>query len=229
MAIADYNDATAKAVASEINQAGGRAMAVKVDVSDRDQGICRRRTGAQNAGRLRRHRQQRRRGAVHADRVHYPGDCRQSLQYQRQRGDLGHPRRRSRPLRKRVTAGKSSTPVPEAGHVGNPELAVYSSSKFAVRGLTQTAARDLAPLGITVNGYCPGIVKTPMWAEIDRQVSEAAGKPLGYGTAEFAKRITLGRLSEPEDVAACVSYLASPDSDYMTGQSLLIDGGMVFN
>ncbi|RJK76135.1 acetoin reductase, partial [Klebsiella pneumoniae] len=55
------------------------------------------------------------------------------------------------------------------------------------------------------------------------------GKPLGYGTAEFAKRITLGRLSEPEDVAACVSYLASPDSDYMTGQSLLIDGGMVFN
>ena len=68
-----------------------------------------------------------------------------------------------------------------------------------------------------------------MWAEIDRQVSEAAGKPLGYGTAEFAKRITLGRLSEPEDVAACVSYLASPDSDYMTGQSLLIDGGMVFN
>ena len=55
-----------------------------------------------------------------------------------------------------------------------------------------------------------------MWAEIDRQVSEAAGKPIGYGTEEFAKRITLGRLSEPEDVAACVSYLAGPDSDYMT-------------
>ncbi len=110
VAIADYNDATAKAVASEINQAGGRAMAVKVDVSDRDR-ICRRRTGAQNAGRLRRHRQQRRRGAVHADRVHYPGDCRQSLQYQRQRVIWGI-RRRSRPLRKRVTAGKSSTPVP---------------------------------------------------------------------------------------------------------------------
>ncbi|UMX58038.1 SDR family NAD(P)-dependent oxidoreductase [Escherichia coli] len=45
--------------------------------------------------------------------------------------------------------------------------------KFAVRGLTQTAARDLAPLGITVNSYCPGIVKTPMWAEIDRQVSRS--------------------------------------------------------
>ncbi|STT07840.1 2,3-butanediol dehydrogenase [Klebsiella michiganensis] len=78
--------------------------------------------------------------------------------------------------------------------MGNPELAVYSSSKFAVRGLTQTAARDLAHLGITVNGYCRGSLN-PMWAEIDRQVSEAAGKPLGYGTQEFAKRITLGRLS----------------------------------
>ena len=61
------------------------------------------------------------------------------------------------------------------------------------------------------------------------QAMHAAGKPLGYGTETFAKRITLGRLSEPEDVAACVSYLAGPDSDYMTGQSLLIDGGMVFN
>lgn len=98
-----------------------------------------------------------------------------------------------------------------------------------MRGLTQTAARDLAPAGITVNAFCPGIVRTPMWQEIDRQISEAAGKPAGYGTEEFAKRITLGRLSEPEDVAACVAYLASHDSDYMTGQSLLIDGGMVFN
>jgi meso-butanediol dehydrogenase/(S,S)-butanediol dehydrogenase/diacetyl reductase len=132
-------------------------------------------------------------------------------------------------FKKEGHGGKIINACSQAGHMGNPELAVYSSSKFAVRGLTQTAARDLAHLGITVNGYCPGIVKTPMWAEIDRQVSEAAGKPLGYGTQEFAKRITLGRLSEPEDVAACVSYLAGPDSNYMTGQSLLIDGGMVFS
>ncbi|EHT98160.1 short-chain dehydrogenase/reductase [Pantoea stewartii subsp. stewartii DC283] len=98
-----------------------------------------------------------------------------------------------------------------------------------MRGLTQTAARDLAPAGITVNGFCPGIVKTPMWAEIDRQISEAAGQPAGYGTKAFAKRITLGRLSEPDDVAACVAFLAGPDSDYITGQSILVDGGMVFS
>lgn len=125
--------------------------------------------------------------------------------------------------------GKIINACYQAGHVGNPELAVYSSSKFAVRGLTQTAAKDLAAAGITVNAFCPGIVKTPMWEAIDKQISDAAGEPAGYGTREFAKRITLGRLSEPEDVAACVSFLAGPDSDYMTGQSLLIDGGMVFN
>lgn len=72
-------------------------------------------------------------------------------------------------FKKEGHGGKIINACSRAGHVGNPELAVYSSSKFAVRGLTQTAARDLAPLGITVNGYCPGIVKTPMWAEIDRQ------------------------------------------------------------
>ncbi|WP_241618504.1 (S)-acetoin forming diacetyl reductase [Rosenbergiella epipactidis] len=125
--------------------------------------------------------------------------------------------------------GKIINASSQAGHVGNPELAVYSSSKFAVRGLTQTAARDLAPLGITVNAYCPGIVKTPMWQRIDKEISAAAGKPEGYGTEQFAKRITLGRLSEADDVAACVSYLAGPDANYMTGQSLLIDGGMVFS
>lgn len=106
---------------------------------------------------------------------------------------------------------------------------VCGSSKFTVRGLTQTAARDLAPLSITVNGYCPGIVKIPMWAKINRQVSEAAGKLLGYGTEEFAKRITLERPSEPEDVAACVAFLAGPASGYTIGQSLLIVGGRVFN
>lgn len=125
--------------------------------------------------------------------------------------------------------GKIINASSQAGHVGNPELAVYSSSKFAVRGLTQTAARDLAPLGITVNAYCPGIVNTPMWQRIDKEISAAAGQPEGYGTEQFAKRITLGRLSEADDVAACVSYLAGPDSNYMTGQSLLIDGGMVFS
>lgn len=132
-------------------------------------GICRRRTGAQNAGRLRRHRQQRRRGAIHADRVHYP-EIVDKVYNINVKGVIWGIRAAVEAFKKEGHGGKIINACSQAGHVGNPELAVYSSSKFAVRGLTQTAARDLAPLGITVNGYCPGIVKTPMWAEIDRRV-----------------------------------------------------------
>lgn len=127
------------------------------------------------------------------------------------------------------TGGKIINASSQAGQVGNPDLAVYGGTKFAVRGITQTAARDLAKYGITVNAFCPGIVKTPMMMGIAEQVAEENGKPFEWGLEQFSKNITLGRLSEPEDVAACVSYLAGPDSNYMTGQALIIDGGMVFN
>lgn len=226
--IADYNDATAQAVADEINRGGGQALAVKVDVSKRDQvfaAVEQARKGlggfdviVNNAG-----------VAPSTPIEEIREDVIDKVYNINVKGVIWGIQAAVEAFKKEGHGGKIINACSQAGHVGNPELAVYSSSKFAVHGLTQTAARDLAHLGITVNGYCPGIVKTPMWAEIDRQVSEAAGKPLGYGTQEFAKRITLGRLSEPEDVAACVSYLAGPDSNYMTGQSLLIDGGMVFS
>lgn len=125
--------------------------------------------------------------------------------------------------------GKIISASSQAGQVGNPELAVYGGTKFAVRGITQTAAKDLAHLGITVNAYCPGIVKTPMMFKIAQDVADAAGKSLEWGMEQYAKHITLKRLSEPEDVAKAVAFLAGPDSDYMTGQAIIIDGGMVFN
>ncbi|WP_192459248.1 (S)-acetoin forming diacetyl reductase [Musicola keenii] len=228
VAVVDFNAETADRVAQEIKSHGGNAISLIADVSDREQVFA----------------------AVHAARdrlgdfnviVNNAGIAPTTLIEDitpeivdkvyniNVKGVIWGIQAAVKVFRELDHGGKIINAASQAGHVGNPELAVYSSSKFAVRGLTQTAARDLASLGITVNAYCPGIVKTPMWAEIDRQVSEAAGKPLGYGTETFAKRITLGRLSEPEDVAACVSYLAGPDSDYMTGQSLLIDGGMVFS
>ncbi|EGT0625549.1 short-chain dehydrogenase/reductase [Hafnia paralvei ATCC 29927] len=228
VAVADYNADTAKSVADDINHQGGKAIAVTADVSDREQlfaAVEQARTALggfdviiNNAG-----------IAPSTPIEAITPDIVDRVYNINVKGVIWGMQAAIRAFKAEGHGGKIINACSQAGHIGNPELAVYSSSKFAVRGLTQTAARDLAPLGITVNGYCPGIVKTPMWAEIDRQVSDAAGQPAGYGTAEFAKRITLGRLSEPEDVAACVSYLAGPDSDYMTGQSLLIDGGMVFS
>lgn len=113
--------------------------------------------------------------------------------------------------------------------VGNPNLSLYSSTKFAVRGLTQVAARDLASENITVNAYAPGIVKTPMMFDIAHQVGKNAGKDDDWGMQTFAKDIALKRLSEPEDVAAAVSFLAGPDSNYITGQTIEVDGGMQFH
>lgn len=127
------------------------------------------------------------------------------------------------------TGGKIISAASQAGHVGNPRVALYSSTKFAVRGLSQTAARDLAKDGITVNTYAPGIVRTPLMEKLAQDVAASAGKPEEWGWDQFTESITLERLSEPSDVAGAVSFLAGPDSDYMTGQSLIIDGGMVFN
>jgi len=134
-----------------------------------------------------------------------------------------------KPAKKGAVIGKIISASSQAGQVGNPGLAVYGATKFAIRGITQTAARDLAALGITVNAYCPGIVRTPMMEGIARKVADENGKSLEWGLEQWAKTVALGRISEPEDVAACVSYLSGPDSDYMTGQALIIDGGMVFN
>lgn len=115
-----------------------------------------------------------------------------------------------------------------AGHEGYALLGVYSSTKFAVRALTQAAAKELAALGITVNAYCPGVVGTEMWVDIDKRMSEISGEPIGATYEKFVHGIALGRSETPEDVAGFVAYLASPDADYMTGQSPLIDGGLVY-
>lgn len=228
VAIADYNIEAAQHIAGEIVRSGGEAVALGVDVTQRDEVFhaveeVRHTLGdfnviVNNAG-----------IAPITPITDITEEIFDKVYNVNVKGVIWGMQAAIKAFDAENHGGKIINACSQAGHVGNPELAVYCSSKFAVRGLTQTAAKDLAPKGITVNAYCPGIVKTPMWESIDRQISQAAGKSPGFGTQEFAKRITLGRLSEPEDVAGCVSFLAGPSSDYMTGQSLLIDGGMVFN
>jgi len=115
-----------------------------------------------------------------------------------------------------------------AGHDGFALLGAYSATKFAVRALTQAAAKELASDGITVNAYCPGVVGTDMWVEIDKRMAAVTGAEIGATYKKYVDGIALGRAETPEDVAGLVSYLAGPDSDYMTGQALLIDGGLVY-
>ena len=128
----------------------------------------------------------------------------------------------------RKQKGKIVNACSIAGHEGYALLGIYSSTKFAVRALTQAAAKELASHGINVNAYCPGVVGTDMWVDIDKRMAEVTGAKVGETYDKFVGGIALGRAETPDDVAALVSYLAGPDSDYMTGQAVLIDGGMVY-
>lgn len=123
--------------------------------------------------------------------------------------------------------GKIINAASIAGHQGSASLGAYSTTKFGVVGLTQSAAKELAPDGITVNAYCPGIVDTTMWEVIDAELAAQNNLESGQATRQIVAGIPLGRMQRPDDVAGLVSYLAGPDSDYMTGQSVVVDGGMV--
>ncbi len=128
----------------------------------------------------------------------------------------------------RKQKGKIISASSIAGHDGFAMIGAYSATKFSVRGLTQAAAREYASAGITVNAYCPGVVDTDMWDGIDKGFQKVTGAKPRETFNEYCAGIALGRPEKPEDVAGLVSFLAGPDSDYMTGQAVLIDGGMVY-
>jgi meso-butanediol dehydrogenase/(S,S)-butanediol dehydrogenase/diacetyl reductase len=116
-----------------------------------------------------------------------------------------------------------------AAHRGGKWQSAYSASKFAVRGMSQSVAQELAEYQITVNVYSPGVVQTPMWEGIDAEMSRRRGTQLGSEMAGMVAGIPLGRLEVPTDVAGVVAFLASPEAAYITGQSIVVDGGMWFS
>ncbi len=126
--------------------------------------------------------------------------------------------------------GKIVNTASIAGKTGFPLFAAYSASKFAVVALTQAGAQALGADGITVNSFCPGVVATELWQQLDGEFIEMgeSEKP-GQALEEFGAAITLGRLSKPDDIEGLAVFLASSDSDYITGQSINVDGGMVFD
>lgn len=103
-----------------------------------------------------------------------------------------------------------------SGVAGNAGQANYSASKAGIIGLTKSAAKELASRGITCNAIAPGFVKTEMTDVLPDEVKENA-----------KKQIPLGRFAEPEDIANAAVFLASDKASYITGQVLLVDGGMV--
>jgi 3-oxoacyl-[acyl-carrier protein] reductase/meso-butanediol dehydrogenase/(S,S)-butanediol dehydrogenase/diacetyl reductase len=120
-----------------------------------------------------------------------------------------------------------------AGKQASADGAAYSASKFAVIGLTQASAMDLAPHGITVNAVCPGPINTDRMSYWERDQAAQRGLTQeefrSQVVAASADRTPLGRIAEPEDVANLVSFLAGPDSSLITGQSYNVNGGILFH
>jgi len=103
-----------------------------------------------------------------------------------------------------------------AGLMGNAGQANYAASKAGLLGLTKTLARELAGRNITVNAVAPGFIKTDMTDVLPEAIKTGV---LG--------QIPMGRFGEPEDIAAAVTFLASAEAKFITGQTLTVDGGMV--
>ena len=106
-------------------------------------------------------------------------------------------------------------------------LGAYAASKHAVVALTKQMGLELAQHRILVNCVCAGIVDTPMWDLIDREIAKREGAPIGSVKASAVDSIPLGRIQEPEDVANVVVFLASSDASYMTGQTYNVCGGIL--
>lgn len=134
----------------------------------------------------------------------------------------------ARQMKKQGQGGKIINTASIAGKQGYPLFAHYCASKFAVVAITQAAARALAADNITVNALAPGVVRTELWEQLDREfMALGLTKSPDQAIDEFSQSILLGRYSKPNDITGVTTFLASTASDYMTGQTVMIDGGMV--
>jgi NAD(P)-dependent dehydrogenase (short-subunit alcohol dehydrogenase family) len=110
---------------------------------------------------------------------------------------------------------------------GAPAMGAYSAAKAAIVAFTRVLAMELAPSGIQVNAVCPGEVDTELHRWGWELEAKFRGVPYEQVVSEEIEHIPLGRLEQPDDVANLVAFLASSQSDYMTGQAINVDGGIV--
>jgi meso-butanediol dehydrogenase/(S,S)-butanediol dehydrogenase/diacetyl reductase len=115
-----------------------------------------------------------------------------------------------------------------ASRQGFWDFVPYCVAKFGTLAVTQATARGLIEHGITVNAFAPGVVDTPMWVGLNEDIRAIHDQPVEADPMrEFATGTLIGRPAAPEELAPFLVYLASPESDYMTGQMYMVDGGQI--
>ena len=227
--VADLDEANAVQVAREIESAGGNALALKVDVARKEDAERMVRETVEQFGRL--DILVNNAGVVVIapliDTKEADWDLTMAVNA---KGVLLCSQAAARQMISQGGGGRIINNASGAGKIapgkGLP-LGAYSASKHAVIGLTRQMGQELSSHQILVNCICAGIVDTPMWELIDRDIAKISGDEVGSIKAAAVSRIPLGRIQEPEDVANLVAFLVSSDASYMTGQAYNVSGGIL--
>ncbi len=125
--------------------------------------------------------------------------------------------------------GKIINFASQAGRRGEALVGIYCASKAAVISYTQSAALDLIKYRINVNAISPGVVDTPMWDQVDALFAKYENLPIGEKKRRVGAAVPYGRMGKPEDLTGMAVFLASPDADYIVGQTYNVDGGNCLN
>ncbi len=129
----------------------------------------------------------------------------------------------------RGKGGKIINMASQAGRRGESLVAVYCATKAAIISLTQSAALNLIPYGINVNGIAPGVVDTEMWDTVDAQFAKYENLPLGEKKRRVGAAVPFGRMGRAEDLTGMAVFLASAEADYIVAQTYNVDGGNWMN
>jgi len=225
--VADLDETAARAVADAIDQAGGVAESVGVDVTDRVQvrAMIAKAVDAfgelnvifNNAG------MNRPRGFMDVDQENFEEIVRVNTW-----GVIVCTQEAARQMIAQGSGGKIVNTGSIAGRQGFWDFVPYCVAKFGTLAVTQATARGLIEHGITVNAFAPGVVDTPMWVGLNEDIRAIHDQPAEADPMrDFATGTLIGRPASPAEIAPFLVYLASPESDYMTGQMYMVDGGQV--
>ena len=227
VAVADLNGDKARSVAESLNRSGGKALGVCVDVADRAQVQAAIRETVDSFGRLdiffNNAGFNKPVPFMEVDETNFNAIMRVNAW-----GVLLCSQEAARQMIAQAEGGKIINTASIAGRQGYAEFAPYCASKASVISLTQAAAREFAKHRITVNAFAPGVVVTPLWDGLEQDmIDKGVIKRKGEFIESFSSSILLGYPARPSDIAGIAAFLASADSDYITGQVIMADGGMV--
>jgi meso-butanediol dehydrogenase/(S,S)-butanediol dehydrogenase/diacetyl reductase len=225
--VADLDTAAAQSIADAIVSEGGAATSVRVDVTDRAQVRAMIETAVDAFGALNvifnNAGMNRPRDFMDVDEANFDEIVRVNAW-----GVIVCTQEAARQMIAQGTGGKIVNTGSIASRQGYWDFVPYCVAKFGTLAITQATARGLIQHGITVNGFAPGVVDTPMWVGLNEDIRAIHDQPAETDPMrEFSQTTLMGRPAAPAELAPFLVYLASPESDYMTGQMFMVDGGQI--